>query len=182
MSGGKRRSVAAALTLSSMANGRGSVARVPGGQGRRGHGVDASAGRRLAAEASDEGVEAAGVARRLDLHPAGRVAHPAGEAELGRQAPDERPEADALDDAFDHDAASSEGGPGGGDAHARLHGCRHANRLPPPSAAGWAERPVDGIRGAFVTLDSGRAPASGARSTQERGPPGPLPQHPEATR
>ena len=61
-------------------------------------------GGRVGAEAPGEGVEGGRGPGGLDLDPAGGVADAAGEPELRGEAPHERPEADALDDALDEDA------------------------------------------------------------------------------
>jgi hypothetical protein len=136
------------------------------------------------AQASDEGVQSRSLLR-LDLHPPRGVAHATCQAQLGRQAPGERPEADTLDDALDDDAARSEVDAGSrpAGARARLHGCRHANRLPRtrPRPDG-PNGPSMALGGSFVTVDTGRGRAIGAAWAQERGPPGPLPKRPEATR
>ena len=136
MSGGKRRSVAAAATLSSMANGRARAAASRAGERRRDHAIDPGARRRVGAEAPDERVERGRRPGGLHLDPAGGVADAPGEPELGGQAPHERAEADPLDDALDDDAATpGRAVAGGGDARAGADRCTHANRLPPGSSA-----------------------------------------------
>ncbi len=103
--------------------------------------------RRIGPEAAGQRVEGGGRASGLDLHAPGDVAHPAVQAELGGEAPDERTEAHALDDAV-HDEEACPGGQvirnAGWDAGVRPHGCSHAQRLRHGCGAGRAERPVDG--------------------------------------
>ncbi len=82
------------------------------------------------AQAAGQRVKGAGLSGRLDLDPAGGIADPSGKAELGRQPPDERPKADALDHAFDGQGARSTAPrPGGGDARGRPDRCAHAIRV-----------------------------------------------------
>ena len=182
MSGGKRRSVAALLTLSSMANGMGRSTASPA---ERAVAVTASTLARGGASLRRRRTKASrprrSPAASISTRPAAFRTRPARPSSVARRQTNGRkptpwttPSTTMLR-APRLVAAAGTGAPGSTGADMRI-GCRY------PSLDGWAERPVDGIRGAFVTLDSGRAPAFGARSTQERGPPGPLPQHPEATR
>ncbi len=108
MSGGKSRSTAAALTLSSIAKVAGRALGCARTERNRGHALHAGARRSVGPQPPGEGIERGVRPGGLDLHATGGIPNPTGQAKLGREAPDEGPEPDALDHALDRD------GTGGG--------------------------------------------------------------------
>ena len=120
MSGGNSRSAPAAATLSSIANVHGQGGDVPVERDGR-DALHAGPRRGVRAQAAGEGVERDGASGGLDLHATRGVPDVPGEPKLRGEAPDERPEAHALDHALDEERAGGRG-LGGGPGRRRRDG------------------------------------------------------------
>ncbi len=130
--------------------------------------------RRIRPEAPGEGVERAAGSGGLDLDAAGGVPDPAGEPELGCEAPHERPEPDALDHALDRQGA----GAGTTPAHARggvpaplagVDGCAHAHRMAPTPSDRMCRRSPERRPSGRRTRPSGRRTRPSGRRTRPSG-------------
>ena len=84
--------------------------------------LDCGQGRRVGAQAHQQGVDRPRIALGLEQHPALVVQHPPRQAELGRHAVDEGPEPDPLHGALD---ARPHAPPGAGDGPQRLRAGAH---------------------------------------------------------